>query len=259
MAISRRKAIELGLAAGAGALAYASVPARAQSDLKLLRGDLYPLGGAEVIIHPVNHASLVVSLNSTIIYIDPVGSMARYDGLPPADLVLVTHEHFDHFNTEVLLGLTKQEVPLITNPAVFDMLVSDLAGLASSMGNGDTTIFRDIKIEAVPAYNMVPERQRYHPPGRDNGYILNVGGARIYIAGDTEDIPEMRALKDIDIAFVPMVLPFTMDAEHAASAVLEFQPTNVYPYHYAANELEKFTPLVEGDDNSVAVVSGDWY
>ena len=136
------------------------------------------------------------------------------------------------------------------------MLSDDLKAKATAIGNGETTTVGEIGIEAVPAYNTTEERLKYHPKGRDNGYVLTIDGKRIYIAGDTEDIPEMRALKDIYVAFVPMNLPYTMDTDQAASAVSEFKPVYAYPYHYKGSDPQAFAAKVS---DGTEVVMGPWY
>ena len=195
------------------------------------------------------------------IYVDPVGDAAQYGDFPAADLVLVTHEHGDHYNAETLAAVVGETTQLITNPAVFDMLPEDLKGKASAVANGEMAQFAEMNIEAIPAYNTTEERKNFHPEGRDNGYVLNFDKFRVYISGDTEDIPEMRQLSDIDLAFVCMNLPFTMDVNAAASAVSEFAPTYVYPYHYrgrdgGTQDPEEFAKRVGTD---VEVKMGDWY
>jgi len=212
-----------------------------------------------VTVHPIHHASFVMETPAGTIYSDPVGEAALYDGKPPADLILVTHEHGDHFNTDTLTALAGENTTVITNPAVFAMLPEALQ--ARAIGNGASDAVGGIGIDAIPAYNMTPERTKFHPKGRDNGYVLTIEGFRVYISGDTEDIPEMRTLKDINLAFVCMNLPFTMDAAAAASAVAEFRPDFVYPYHYqgrdgGTQDPKKFAELVGGASD---VQFGDWY
>lgn len=184
----------------------------------------------DITVHPISHASFVMETPVGTIYVDPVGDPAAYGGLPAADLVLVTHEHGDHFAPETLDALVG-DAALITNPAV-----ASAYGRGAPMANGDTTGFGNLGIEAIPAHNLTAERMNFHPKGRDNGYVLSFDGFRVYISGDTEDVPEMRALQDIDLAFVCMNLPFTMDAAAAASAVADFRPTYVYPYHYRGRD-----------------------
>jgi L-ascorbate metabolism protein UlaG (beta-lactamase superfamily) len=188
-----------------------------------------------------------------------VEGAAAYEGHPAPDLILITHEHGDHYDPETLAGIVGEETRLITNPAVYDMLPEDLKAKASAMANGDSTSVGDMTIEAIPAYNTTEDRLQYHPQGRDNGYILNIDGRRVYIAGDTEDIPEMRALTDIHIAFVPMNLPFTMDVDQASSAVAEFAPDYVYPYHYRGSDPQEFADKVTASGVETQVVMGPWY
>lgn len=209
-------------------------------------------------VHPVNHASIVLETPKGAIYVDPVGEAAQYADMPKPDMILITHQHGDHFNAE-LLAQIKGDAPMITNPAVAGMLPDGMQ--ATAIGNGDTSVWNDMRIEAIPAYNMTEERKKFHPQGRDNGYVLNMGSFRLYISGDTEDIPEMRGLKDIDLAFVCMNLPFTMPATAAADAVADFRPKVVYPYHYrgrdgGTQDPQEFASLV-GDAAEVRL--GDWY
>jgi L-ascorbate metabolism protein UlaG (beta-lactamase superfamily) len=218
-------------------------------------GDMVPTATGEIAVHPVSHASFVMEVPGAVIYTDPVGGAAMYEGFPAPGLILVTHEHGDHYNAETLAALMADNTQIVTNPAVFDMLPEDLKARATALKNGDTFLAGAIEIVAIPAYNTTEDRKQYHPEGRDNGYVLTIDGARVYIAGDTEDIPEMRALTDIDIAFVPMNLPYTMDVTQAASAVNEFRPAYVYPYHYKGSDMAAFAAAVDGPE----VRDGAWY
>lgn len=254
MSLTRRETLRLGVA-GLGAIVIMPYAARAQNG----SGDTYETDGGEISIHPVSHASFVMTTPGPVIYNDPVGGAAAYEAYPAPDLILITHEHSDHYDTETLTALAKEQTRLITNPAVFGMLPEGLKAKAEAIGNGESTKAGAIGIDAIPAYNTTPERLKYHPKGRDNGYILTIDGSRVYIAGDTEDIPEMRALEDIDIAFVPMNLPFTMDTSQAASAVAEFKPAYVYPYHYNGSDPEEFAAKVAASGVETQVVMGPWY
>ena len=215
--------------------------------------------GGDIGIHPVGHASFVMTTPKGTIYVDPVGETAAFSDKPTADLVLVTHRHGDHFNADVLKSLG--DSPIVTNSDVQAMMDVDLAARAKIVGHGGVYPWNGIEIEAIPAYNLDPAT-KFHPKERgDNGYVLTMDDFRIYVSGDTEDIPEMRALKDIDLAFVCMNLPFTMTDEAAASAVAEFKPKFVYPYHYrgrdgGTQDPKKFAELV-GDAAEVKLV--DWY
>jgi L-ascorbate metabolism protein UlaG (beta-lactamase superfamily) len=243
-------------AAGAGAatiLPYAGLAAAHSSNM-------FETAAGDITVHPVSHASFVMETPVGTIYVDPVGEESAYSDFPAPDLILVTHEHGDHFNRQTLNALMGDETHLITNPAVNGML-GDLQDGAESIGNGETTEWNGLTIDAIPAYNTTPERENFHPQGRDNGYVLSFDGFRVYISGDTEDIPEMRALENIDLAFVCMNLPFTMDAEQAAGGVSAFGPTYVYPYHYrgrdgGTQDPEEFASLLR---DGIEVKMGDWY
>lgn len=217
--------------------------------------------GGKITIHPVSHASFVMTTPAGTIYCDPVGDPASYADFPSPDLILITHQHGDHYKPETLAALVGEKTQIVTNPAVSDMLPPDMKAKASQIANGGSTTFGNLGMDAVPAYNMTEGRLKFHPQGRDNGYVLNFDGFRVYISGDSEDIPEMRGLKDIDLAFVCMNLPFTMDAKAAASAVAEFRPKYVYPYHYrgrddGTQDPAEFAQLV-GDAAEVKMAK--WY
>ena len=223
--------------------------------------NMFKTASGEVKVHPVNHASVVLETPKGTIYVDPVGEVAMYADFPKPDLILVTHQHGDHYKPEVLSGLMGENTTMITNPAVHDMLPDELKEKNTAIANGESTGAMGIAISAIPAYNTTEERKKFHPQGRDNGYVVELGDFTIYLSGDTEDIPEMRALTGIDLAFVCMNLPFTMTADAAASAVKEFGPKFVYPYHYrgrdgGTQDPEEFAKLV-GDAAEVRL--GDWY
>lgn len=224
-------------------------------------GNMFETSLGPVTVHPISHASIVMETPKGVIYVDPVGDPAAYAKSPAADLVLITHEHGDHFKLETLEALVKEGTPLVTNPAVYAKLPAAMQANATQLANGESTAFDDMGIEAIPAYNLTEERKNFHPKGRDNGYVLSMGDFRIYISGDTEDVPEMRALTDIDLAFVCMNLPFTMPASAAADAVRAFKPANVYPYHYrgrdgGTQDPKEFADLV-GDAATVKLF--EWY
>jgi L-ascorbate metabolism protein UlaG (beta-lactamase superfamily) len=256
MTFTRRTTLGLGLAGLAGLGATTIVPFRARAQVA---GDSYDTDGGKITISPVSHASFVMTVPGLVIYNDPVGGAGLYQAHPAPDLILITHEHGDHYDAETLSAIAGERTRLITNPAVFGKLPEALKGKATAIGNGESTDAGSIGIEAIPAYNTTEDRLKYHPQGRDNGYLLAIDGRRVYIAGDTEDIPEMRALTSIDIAFVPMNLPFTMDVDQASSAVSEFAPRFVYPYHYKGSDPEDFAAKVAADNDAIKVVQGPWY
>lgn len=256
MQITRRSVLKLSAVGIAGLEAATFMPfvARAGGN-----GDSYKTGTGEITINPVSHASFVMTTPSMMIYNDPVGGAALYRDYPAPDLILITHEHGDHYNVDTLNALAGENTKLVTNPAVYGMLPDNLKAKATSIGNGEATTVGDISIDAIPAYNMTADRLQYHPQGRDNGYILTIGGRRIYIAGDTEDIPEMRMLEDIYIAFLPMNLPYTMDIAQASDAVSAFKPEYVYPYHYKGSDIDAFAKMVADSGVATEVVTGPWY
>ncbi|NIZ59703.1 MBL fold metallo-hydrolase [Sedimentitalea sp. CY04] len=218
-------------------------------------------GDGAVRLFPISHASLVIETPRGVIYVDPVGDPAQYAGRPPADLVLITHHHGDHLNNETLAAVMRDEATLISNKGAQDKMSGDLAARAQVIGNGEATSFGDIAIDAIAAYNTTEGRLKFHPQGRDNGYVLNIGGTRVYLSADTEDVPEMRALKDIDVALLCMNLPFTMDINAAASAVAEFKPSVVIPYHYRGRDGGSQDPIAFAAmlDSAIKVEQGDWY
>lgn len=199
--------------------------------------------GKKITIQPLIHASLRINYDGKEIEVDPVGKMGDrttdYASFPKADIILVTHEHYDHLDPESIKTLSKADTVFITNQRS-----ADIAGWGKVMKNGDKLTVDGIGIEAVPAYNTTSDRLQFHPQGRDNGYILTLGNVRIYIAGDTEVIPEMKDFKDIDIAFLPCNLPYTMTPVQLIEAAETIKPKVVYPYHYGTTDLSPITPAL---------------
>jgi L-ascorbate metabolism protein UlaG (beta-lactamase superfamily) len=209
-------------------------------------------------ILPINHATLALQWKDRTMCVDPVGDAKAFRGLPKPDLILLTDIHGDHLSKETLAELAGPETKLVAPLAVAEQLPSELRNRATVLTNGQTGELLGIKIEAIPMYNITAERLKFHTKGRGNGYVLTLGGKRIYLSGDTEDIPEMLALKNIDVAFLCMNLPYTMTVEQAARAVRAFKPRVVYPYHYRGSDLNKFKDLV-GMGAGVEVRLRDWY
>ena len=230
------------------------------ADAELLDGD--PDAAPALAIRPVSHASFVLTHGETVVYNDPVGGAAAYAGFPAADLVLVSDVHGDHLDSATLAAVVGDDAELVVPQAVADRLPPTLAARARVLANGATATVAGVGVEAVPMYNLREEARQFHPKGRGNGYVLTLGEERVYVAGDTEDIPEMRALADIDVAFVPMNLPYTMPATAAADAVLAFAPARAVPYHFRGTEgladTAAFRRLVEAG-GATEVVAMDWY
>jgi L-ascorbate metabolism protein UlaG (beta-lactamase superfamily) len=202
---------------------------------------------------PIEHASLILEAAGKVVYIDP--AQGKYDGLPPADLILITDIHGDHMAPAIITKLSKPGTVIVAPQAVAKAVTS-----AKVMGNGDLYRSEAWTIEAVPMYNIKrgPEAGKlYHDKGRGNGYVLTYGGKRFYFSGDTEAIPEMRALRNIDVAFVCMNLPYTMTPEEAADAVRAFHPKVVYPYHYRGSDTKVFETALAG--SGVEVRLRNWY
>jgi len=206
---------------------------------------------------PVSHASFVIAADSVTIYVDPTGDASSYAKIKAPDIILVTHAHFDHFDKGLIAKLKQPKTVIIGPKEVIGPL-----SYGELLNNGDKKTLGGVGIEAIPAHNTTPGRLQNHPKGVGNGYVVTIGNERIYISGDTEDIPEMRNLKNIDYAFVCMNLPFTMSVEQAASAVLEFKPKVVFPYHYRQgngfSDINKFKQLASQDKN-IEVRFLKWY
>jgi L-ascorbate metabolism protein UlaG (beta-lactamase superfamily) len=212
--------------------------------------DEFPTSAGIVKITPIHHASLMIQGGGVVIHVDPF-SQGNYTGLPTAGLVLITHDHFDHMDTKAL-ALVRGPKTVVMGPEAVAAAVPGVLVLR----NGESREFGAWKIEAVPAYNLTrgpAPGQRYHPKGRGNGYVLTYGGKRFYLSGDTEGIPEMRALKDIDVAYVCMNLPYTMTPEEAAAAVRAFKPRVAIPYHYRGSDLSAFRKALEGSGVEVRI------
>ena len=244
------------LASGVLVVAVLGTPASAAA--AALGGDRIVTGNGDLIVHPINHATLALGWKELTIYVDPVGGAGRFAQLPPAGLVLLTDLHGDHLNADTLKAVLQAGTQLVAPPAVVEQLPAELRDRVTPLASGQQTNVAGLTIEAVPAYNLTPDRAKYHPKGRGVGYLLTMGGTRVYLSGDTEDIPEMRALKDIAVAFVCMNLPYTMTVQQAADAVRAFKPKVVYPYHCRGSDLDQFRKLV-GPDGGVEVRIRDWY
>jgi len=198
----------------------------------------------------IGHASLIFTFNGKVIHVDPVSEQADYSKLPKADIILITHEHSDHFDLSAIKILRTNQTKLILTETCARKISGGMV-----MKNGDVQIIQGIKFEAMPAYNMIHKRdngQPFHPEGVGNGYILTFGDKRVYVAGDTENIPEMKALQGIDVAFLPMNLPYTMTPEMVADAAKSFRPKILYPYHYGDTDTSELLELLK-DEQEIEV------
>lgn len=234
-----------------------------RTDEQVISAAEIPLRPEAIQVIPIAHATAVLQWNDITIYIDPVGGPAAFEGQQTPDLILITDIHGDHFSLETLEALNTSKAKIIVPQAVADKIPDAFTPQLDVLDNGASKERFGINIEAIPMYNLREEALKFHEKGRGNGYILTMGGKRIYISGDTEDIPEMRALKNIDMAFICMNLPYTMTVESAASAVSEFAPKEVYPYHYRGkpevSDVVKFKELVTKENPNITVVQLDWY
>ncbi len=214
-------------------------------------------------ITPISHATMVLEYEDTVIYTDPVGGADAFKDQKKPTIVLLTDIHGDHLSVETLESLDLSNAVVVLPKAVSEKLPELNSLERIVLDNGKTTTVNKHTIEAIPMYNLREEALKFHAKGRGNGYVITLGRERIYISGDTEDIPEMRALKNIDKAFVCMNLPYTMPVESAASAVLEFKPKQVYPYHFRGTEgfsdVRLFKTIVNNGNKEIEVIPLNWY
>ena len=210
-------------------------------------------------IQPVSHASMVLTWNNKNIYIDPTGNADMYKSFGAPDLIIITDIHGDHMDLKTIEALNTKNAIIISPLAVGYQLPASSREKLIMLRNGMQTSQMAMMIKAMPMYNLPEADDSHHRKGRGNGYILTLGGKSIYISGDTEDIPEMRKLEKIDVAFVCMNLPYTMNIDQAASAVLEFKPKIVYPYHYRGQDIKAFQKLVNKKNKKIDVRLRDWY
>jgi L-ascorbate metabolism protein UlaG (beta-lactamase superfamily) len=206
--------------------------------------DVIKTGTGELKITFIGHGTLMFTFGGKVIHVDPVGQYADYGKLPKADLMLITHEHRDHLDPKVIEMLRQPGTEIVLTQVAFGQGPGGLV-----MANGEVKTVAGLTIEAVPAYNLVHQRESgepFHPKGRGNGYVITFGGKRVYVAGDTENTPEMKALKNIDIAFLPMNLPYTMTPEMVADAARAFKPKILYPYHFGKTDTARLVALLKG-------------
>jgi len=218
---------------------------------KLSPPDKIKSSSGEIEMSFIGHATLMFRVNNFVIHVDPVRMFGDYSSMPKADLILVTHEHGDHLDTALVSQLRKPGTRMICN-----LNSSKQVKWAEVMKPGDVMKINNITIEAVYAYNIVhkrPDGKPFHPRGEGNGYVLTIGDRRIYVAGDTENIPEMKDLKKIDVAFLPMNLPYTMTPGMTAEAARSFRPAILYPYHFGETNTDEIIKLLEGSGIEVRI------
>lgn len=212
---------------------------------------------------PISHATFILNIGGEVIYNDPVGGAEAFSNQKEPSIILISDIHGDHLDVETVQAVTTERTIIVAPQAVSDKLPENLPGEIVVLSNGLKTVQRGIEIEAIPMYNIPESEDTFHTKGRGNGYVLSANGKRIYIAGDTSATPEMKSLENIDEAFIPMNLPYTMDIEEAAEAVVAFKPKVVHPYHYRGQEgfsdINKFKELVESKDSNIKVELLDFY
>lgn len=212
-----------------------------------LESDTISTSSGNLVITFVGHGSLIFTFNEKVLHIDPYSKMADYSQLPDADMILITHAHQDHLDLSALKQIRKQSTVVIGTESVAEKVKNCIV-----MNNGDKKVVSGLNIKAVPAYNIVNKRDNgepFHPKGEGNGYVVKFGNKRLYIAGDTEDIPEMKQLDSIDVAFLPMNLPYTMTPEMVADAAKTIQPEILYPYHYGETDPARLKNLLKSENN----------
>lgn len=207
--------------------------------------DIIKTNSGDLVITFIGHASLMFTFNGKIIHVDPFSQMADYSLLPSADLILITHHHGDHLDPEAIKLIRQEKTKIIGTQKCAPKIAGYIV-----MNNGESKSVDGFKIEAVPAYNIIHKRNNgepYHVKGEGNGYIITFGDKRVYVAGDTENIPEMKELKNIDVAFLPMNLPYTMTPEMVAEAAKTFKPHILYPYHYSGSDTARLVELLKNE------------
>jgi len=212
---------------------------------RALREDVIHTSAGDLTITFVGHGSIVFRHGGKVIHVDPVGAEGDYSRMPKADLILVTHEHTDHLDPAAVQLLRKDGTQVVVSRSCEGRIRGALV-----MQNGESREVEGIRVEAVPAYNVVHVQaggQPYHPRGRGNGYIITFGDVRVYVAGDTENTPEMKALRHVDVAFLPMNLPYTMTPEMVADAARAFRPRILYPYHFGRTDPQELVRLLRGE------------
>lgn len=246
------------------ALAVFAVQAQAQTtSATRVPADQIATKNGPLTVQPITHGSVVLTWNGKTIYVDPYGGAEAYAGLAKPDVILITDIHGDHLDPKTLAGLPVGKALMLVPKAVAEKLPAEYKAQVRVLSNGQKLDTLGMSVAAIPMYNLPEAADAPHTKGRGNGYVLGLGGKNVYLSGDTEDIPEMRALKNIDVAFVCMNLPYTMDVNQAAQGVLAFKPGIVYPYHYRGtaglSDVESFKKQVNAGNKKIDVRLRNWY
>ncbi len=226
-------------------VAFCAVPVMAQEEYEK---DVIETSAGDLEITFIGHGTLMFTFGETVIHVDPWSRLADYSKLPKADLIFITHHHVDHPDPVALKQVRTESTVVVLTELCAEKIENGII-----MKNGEEQTLLGIEVLAVPAYNLVHKRENgefYHPKGEGNGYVLTFGNTRVYVAGDTENTPEMKMLEDIDYAFLPMNLPYTMTPEMVADAVNAFKPAVLYPYHYGDTDISKLTELLKDNQTT---------
>jgi len=213
--------------------------------------DIIETQGGDLTITFIGHGTIMFEHQGKVIHVDPWKRLADYSKLPKADAILITHEHGDHLDPEAIKAIETETTDILLTQKCFDQI-----NKGKVINNGDYDLAAGFPVEAVPAYNILAKRgngKPYHPKGEGNGYVITFSDTRVYVAGDTEYIPEMEKLLDIDIAFLPMNLPYTMDPELMAIAAKAVDPKILYPYHFGDTKTEELITLLMGTGIDVRI------
>jgi L-ascorbate metabolism protein UlaG (beta-lactamase superfamily) len=211
---------------------------------KKFQEDVFKTSGGELKITLIGHGTLMFTYAGKVVHVDPVSMYADYAALPKADIILITHEHFDHLDAKAIKLISKADTSIVINPSSAKNLPD-----AAVMKNGESRTVAGINVEAVPAYN---HKEPFHPKGNGNGYVLTFGDKRVFVAGDTENVPEIKALKNIDVAFLPMNQPYTMKPDQVADVAKAMQPKVLYPYHFSETDTGQLVNLLK-DEKGIEV------
>jgi len=220
--------------------------AQEKEEKEVFEEDIIKTSAGDLKITFIGHATLMFTFGGKIIHIDPVFREADYNEMPEADLIIITHEHGDHLDLKAIEVIRKEDTEIVLTEICAQKVEGGIV-----MKNSDVKTVEGLKIEAVPAYNIVHKRDSgvpFHPKGNGNGYVIAFGDKRVYVAGDTENTPEMKTLKDIDVAFLPMNVPYTMTPEMVADAAKAFRPKILYPYHFGNTDTSELVKLLEGEE-----------